>query len=185
MPKPVQYTQRTRETKYIHADWWSPKRTTDGNLHSPEVDENEPGIPVEHVTIYADQYGADTLSVTTRMLRNVDLQRVSEPKSANELAKQRYYLFQRMVLEITDDQGQAQILNEDFMMRTPERDLDFIEREIKKLSQSPVEVTPSDQERFERQGAHYDELAESGYPEHLRELKSADQIAQDNFRRNN
>lgn len=184
MPEPIQYTSQTREVKDIHADWWSPKRTTDGNFHSPEAAEDEAGRYVERVVIYAEMFGADTTAIQTRSLRNVNLQRIGEPKSAAEIARARLYAFQRMVVEVTNKMGQPIFITDDFMAHTPERDLAFMEQEITKLSQSPVEVTPDEQAQFERNAECYDELAAEGYPGHLRELKSPDELAQDNFRRN-
>jgi hypothetical protein len=182
MPKPKLFTSRTRETKEIHASWWSPKRTADGNPHSPEVGADEEGHYVERAVIYAQQFGKDTQAIQARTLQNVNLQRVGEPKSANELARSRMYTFQRMVVEITDEDGNPQRIDENFMATTEEYDLKFIADEIEKLSQSPLEPTEEDKADHDRDTEKYEQLVNQDYPEHLRHLRTVEQVAQDNFR---
>jgi len=183
MPSAHPFTNASRTVKEIHADWWNPMRTDDGTLHGTQVSEDEPGKYVERVEIYEEMYGSDTMHVKTKLFRTVDITKSSDPKNAAQLARQRFYLFERMIVLITDKRGNSVPLNDTFMLTAHERDLQFIEEEIENLKKPPIPVIEQDIIRSEEEAHAYDiAVANGARPDMLRKPRTAEELATEDFR---
>lgn len=168
MPKLV--SLHDRATRDLHAEWWSDKRDASGRF-------------VERAVIYAEYLQADAQAVQARLLGGakfdpIALQRAAQTRDASDLGfsldgaeKQDMYLFQQICVEMTDEDGARQpIEDEETFSSLLQRDAEFIMGEVRKLTQPLIAPTAMDAEMASV-------TAGSKRP------KSAQATAEDNFRR--
>ncbi len=172
---PVSRQISTRETTDLHADWWSPKRTVDGTLHTPEVGPEDEGRYVERVVVYAQRLYIDDQWVQTKSLGEFDIKKKSFDSA--QAAKALRFLLQRMIVEITDERGVAQpktyqgdngvlLYSGAFIEGMDTRDTTWIQEQLDAMKEPPVRVVESDlvvaEKRAER---HHQLTVVQGFPD--------------------
>jgi hypothetical protein len=169
---PVSHAISTRETIDLHAPWWSPKRTQDGTLTTPEVGPDDEGRYVERCVIYAQLFHIDEEWAQGKSLGKFDMKKKAmDPMQA---AKAPRFLLQRMVQEITDptghplpktatgDHGEA-IYSEAFFAGMFSQDTTWISEQINALKEPPVPVIDADVAVAEKREERYLHLVGQGY----------------------
>lgn len=147
MPKPINLVQR--ETVTLHASWWSDER-------------DETGAYKERVTVYAVMTEKDSQWVQANIMASLKVNAKSRGAAMNMAGseQQRVLTMMRMVVGMTDETG-ASVLPQHADFKTlraffeaiPDRDLHFIEEELTKLNEPPVEPTQEDIEEAEANAA--------------------------------
>ena len=155
MPVSYQVGMTTRATIDLHAEWWSPKRTQDGTINTPEVGPDDEGRYVERVVVYAQRYGFDDEWIQAKGLDALDIKDYKKKKlDPMQAAKSPRYLLQRMVVEVTDAKGVPQVktvqgdngpmYSGSFFANMPSRDKDWITEELNAMVEPPVRVIDAD-----------------------------------------
>lgn len=149
MPRPI-LNLASRDTKDIHAPWWSD--ATD-----------ESGRYLERAVIFAQFLQADQQALQSELMANmqIDAAAIARAQEGDTSAfnldmsaalEQFEVLFERMVVELTDEEGVSQPLGRAAYAGLEPRDADFIVGEINKLNQPLVQPTRQDKEIAETQG---------------------------------
>ncbi len=147
MPKPMNLSHR--ETKNLHADWWSD--ATD-----------ESGRYLERVTIFSQFLEADRQAMQAELFGEVEFDLAAAQAAAQSgdtsaalsqvklnfgaQARASEVMFHRFVVEMTDSEGNPQPLGPASYGGLDPRDADFINAAINALSTSAVSPTPMDRE---------------------------------------
>ncbi len=169
-----------RETKDLHADWWSPAQDANGRY-------------IERCVIYADYLGIDEQSIRRRSFGVMKTpKRAGEPVDTTEMAKADTYKLQHFIVELTDAKGRIAplvkinadrpVLTEKFLTGLPERDRAFILEAIDSLKEPVVPVTEEHEAQAAQQEARAAAARAAGVPDdHIRTPKGAEELALDSF----
>ena len=183
MPRSYNTEDVGRDTVDLHASWWSSKK-----------DEN--GRYLERCVVYAERFHADDEWVNKQVFGTMKAPtKAGQVIDTSMTAKSPTYLIQRMVVELTDEDGRPApmgltnggraMLSEKFIRGFLKRDTDFIIEQLDAMKEPPVPVTEADHVEAEALAATRTDLLNRGFPAGHPSLppeREVEELAQDHFR---
>ena len=195
MPRSHNIDDDRRETVDLHADWWSPLKTEDGAFDG--VPCKEGGRYVERCAVFATRLHDDDEWVNKQVYGTMKAPtKAGQVIDTSMTAKAPTYLLQRMVTELTDDQGTTAImivnggrrmLSERYIRGLDKRDTEFIIGQLDEMKEPPVPVTEANIAAADANATKRSDLLAGGWPDNhplVRNTGSGDAetLAQDGFR---